>query len=129
MRNYLTNGLIWNSILSFLTESYMLMAISTITNLRDCRYNSFGTFLSSNLAFIGLIVLIGLPIFVLFFLLKKSKQLRLRRYKNKFGTLYAELNYNYIWKDKVVLLEPFFNLMRVLLLTLSLLLLKDFRYF
>ena len=90
---------------------------------------AFGTFLSSNLAFIGSFVLIGLPIFMLFFLLKKSKNLRERSYKNKFGTLYAELNYNYIWKDKVVLLEPFFSLMRVLLLTLSLLLLKDFRYF
>lgn len=73
MRNYLTNGLIWNSILSFLTESYMLMAISTITNLRNFKFTSFGAGLSAILALIGSFVLIGLPIFVLCFLLNRSK--------------------------------------------------------
>ena len=33
IRNFMTKGLIWNTILSFLTESYVLLAISSITNL------------------------------------------------------------------------------------------------
>ena len=127
IRNYLTQGLFWNTILSFFTESYLLMAISSITNLRIFKHTSVGTVLSGNLAIIGAFVLIGLPIFVLFFLQTKSKKLYLANYRNKYGTIYEELSYKR--EGKAALMEPFISLMRVLLLTLSLLLLKEYRYF
>ena len=103
------------------------MAISSITNLRIFKHTSVGTVLSGNLAIIGAFVLIGLPIFVLFFLQNKSKKLHLASYRNKYGTIYEELSYKR--EGKAALMEPFISLMRVLLLTLSLLLLKEYRYF
>jgi len=73
VREYLTNGLIWNTVLSFLMESYLLLAISSITNLRIFKIASAGTGLSLIFAILGSLPLIGFPIFVLCFLKKKSK--------------------------------------------------------
>jgi hypothetical protein len=54
-------------------ESYLLLAISSITNLRIFKIASARTGLSLIFAILGSLPLIGFPIFVLCFLKKKSK--------------------------------------------------------
>jgi hypothetical protein len=87
-RDYFTNGLIWNKILSFVKETFLLLAISSVTNLRLFKFTSTGTSLSLILAILGSMTIISLPIFVLYFLQKNSKQLHLKSYREKFGVLY-----------------------------------------
>lgn len=127
VRDFFTDGLIWNTILSFLSESYLLVVISTITNLRIFKFTSAGTGFSLILAILAVISTIGFPIFVLCFLLKNSRKLNWKNYRDKFGTLYECLNLKR--EGKKTLLEPFFTFMRILLLILTLLLLKKYRYF
>ena len=127
IRDFFTNGLIWNTVLSFLTESYMLIVISTIINLRNFKFTSPGTGFSLILAMLSVILIIGFPIFVLSFLLKNNRKLNWKNYRDKFGTLYECLNHKR--EGKKTLLEPFFTFMRILLLILALLLLKEYRYF
>lgn len=87
-RDYFTNGLIWNKILSFVKETFLLLTISSVTNLRLFKFTSPGTSLSLILAILGSMTIISLPIFVLYFLQKNSKQLHLISYREKFGVLY-----------------------------------------
>ena len=87
-RDDFTNGLIWNKILSFVKETFLLLAISSVTNLRLFKFTSQGTSLSLILAILGSMTIISLPIFVLYFLQKNSKQLHLISYREKFGVLY-----------------------------------------
>jgi hypothetical protein len=84
----MTKGLIWNTILSFLTESYVLLAISSITNLLHFKFTSIGTSISLILAMLAVLVVVCFPFFVLFLLLKNSNKLKSAQYRNKFGTLY-----------------------------------------
>jgi len=127
LRTFLTKGLIWNTIISFLTETYILIAISSITNFHIFKFTSLGNVLSLNFAMVGTMVLIGFPIFVLVFLQRKGNKLHLPKYRERYGKLYEELNYKR--EGKKALLEPFFSLVRILMLTLTLVLLKDYRYF
>ena len=49
-------------------ESYMIVAISSITNLKSLEFTSVGTFLSSNFAMIGIFELVGFPLWSLIFM-------------------------------------------------------------
>jgi len=70
-RNWLTKGLLWNSIISFIVESYMLISISSVTNFKKLEFKSVGTYVSSNLAMIGFVILVGYPLWSLFFMKTK----------------------------------------------------------
>lgn len=76
VRNWLTKDLLWNSIISFIIESYMIVCISSITNFKKFEFNSLGTVVSSNLAMIGLIILIIYPLWSLVFMRKKAHLLQ-----------------------------------------------------
>lgn len=127
IRHYLTDGLIWNTILSFMMESYLLVVVSTVTNFRIFKFTSAGASFSLIFSMLGSVMLIVFPIFVLCFLQKKSKLLHLASYRQKYGTLYEILSLKK--EGNKTLLEPFFTLMRILLLILSLILLKEYKYF
>jgi hypothetical protein len=81
IRHYLTDGLIWNTILSFMIESYLLVVVSTVTNFRIFKFTSAGASFSLIFSMLGSVMLIVFPIFVLCFLQKKSKLLLLSSYR------------------------------------------------
>ena len=68
VRNWLTKDLLWNSILSFIIESYMIVCISSITNFKKFEFTSFGTVFSSNLTMIFFMILIAYPLWSLIFM-------------------------------------------------------------
>jgi hypothetical protein len=105
----------------------MLLAISCITNFLKFRFDSIGTVVSSNTTIIAVFVLIGFPIFSFAFLLKKRAKLHTKKFKDRYEALYEGLNYKR--GHAIVLAEPAISFVRILILTSSLILLQNYRYF
>jgi magnesium-transporting ATPase (P-type) len=126
-RAIVTKGLIWNNLLTFFTESYMLMSISTVTNYTEFYFNSLGTIVSSNLCMLGTVIIFGFPLWLLIFLNAKKDKLHLKKYRDKYGEVYEHLAYRR--EGPKALLEPGLSLVRVLILTFTLIFLQEWRYF
>jgi len=117
-RNKMMNGLVWNQVICFITESFMVMAVCTVTNLsQSFIFTSFGTFLNSNLTMIGVIIILGFPLFALMFLLKYHSRLSEKLFKDKYGELYKSIRTKQ--EGKAVLFEPFIASMRILVLSVT----------
>lgn len=100
----------------------MVMAVCTVINLSNTfLFTSFGTFLSSNLTMIGVLLILGFPLFALIFLLKYNHRLDETKYKDKYGELYEPLRIKR--GGKAVLIEPFIALMRIIALSMTFVLL------
>jgi hypothetical protein len=114
-RGMITKGLVWNSVLSFLTESYMLLSISSVVNFTALHFEDLGTAVSSNMTVLTMLMLIGFPIFSFVFMILKRKKLVLPKTIERFGVLYENLKTRRI--NKWIMFEPTFALYRMLLLT------------
>lgn len=126
-RGILVDGLIWNKVISFINEGYMLLSISCVTNFLVFRFDSLGTIVSSNITVIAVFVLVGFPIYSYTFLLKNRAKLHTKKFKEKYEALYEGLNYKR--GHYLVLAEPAFSFVRILIFTSSLILLQEYRYF
>ena len=126
-RGILVEGLIWGKVISFVNEGYMLLSISCITNFLVFKFDSLGTVISSNTTVIAVFVLVGFPIFSYTFLLKHRAKLHTKKFKSKYEALYEGLNYKR--GHYLVLAEPAISFARILILTSSLILLQNYRYF
>jgi hypothetical protein len=126
-RNKMVEGLLWNKIISFVSEAYMQLTISCIMNFLAFRFTSFGPSFSTIAAILSFVVCVGFPIFSFCFLYKNRDKLRAYKFKEKFEALYEGLNYKR--GHYIVLAEPAFSCARVLLLIGSLILLQNYRYF
>ena len=72
LRSYLVTKLIWNETLSFISESYMLFAISWITNFTFYEFKTFGQIFSGIFAQLGSLVLVLFPVLLFRFMYKKK---------------------------------------------------------
>lgn len=82
IRAKLTTGLIWNNVICFLTESFMVLALCTTMNLANSfHFKSVGTVISSNLTMLGFLLCVGFPVFAAVFLWKKRDRLQEEKYK------------------------------------------------
>jgi hypothetical protein len=125
LRSKLTDGIFWNEIIQFITETYMILSISTFTNLFVFHFNSFGTTASSNMTMIALPILLIMPIFALTFLLRKRTKLAKPSVRSRFLALYETLAYKR--EGVAVLFEPFVFYTRILMLAAALLFLQGQR--
>jgi hypothetical protein len=126
-RATVTRGLIWNTVLSFVIESYMLLSISSVANLTALKFVDLGTAVSSNMSIAVLLLLIGFPLFTLSFLIRNKKKLNSEKYRSKYGVLYETLNVRR--STNWTMCEPVLSFYRMLFLTLVLIFLQDYRYF
>jgi hypothetical protein len=126
-RNRVTRGLVWNSVFSFMLESYMLLSISAVVNFIQFKFEDLGTALSSNLTALVVVLLVSFPIFTLAFLCLKKRKLDRVDYKEKYGALYETLRTTRMRKS--TMFEPMLSMYRMLLLTFTLIFLQDYRYF
>lgn len=76
LRTYIKERLMWGWILSFLSESFLVFCISTLSNFKRFNFDGKGQSLSGVLAVLfGVLVLIGYPLFQLVFLRKNKHRL------------------------------------------------------
>jgi hypothetical protein len=126
-RNQVTKGLVWNSVLSFVSESYMLLSISSVVNTTKFQFEDLGTALSSNFTAVVLILLVVFPVFTLLFMYMKRRKLNKETFKSKYGAIYESLKTT---RNKTSsFYEPLISMYRMLALTFVLIYLQEFRYF
>jgi hypothetical protein len=126
-RRKIVSGLFWNKIFSFINESYLQLTVSCIVNFVHFDLRSYGTFISTNAAMFAFAVCLLFPIFSLCFLKNNRSKLRTWRFKDKYESLYEGLAYKR--GHYIVLAEPFFSFLRVLILISALIILQKNSYF
>jgi len=111
----------YGSLLSILTESYSIVAVSCLINLQRLSWTSYGTIVQSSATLIFLAVLVGFPLVYGNYLLRKFDQLAHANVRERHGAFYDELS---LRNGKMVLLQPVWFLVRRLLLAIIVVLLK-----
>ena len=116
----------WNPILRFLIESYMLIALSCCINLTEFTFGDSGSRASSISTVVGMILIIFLPFFVLYFMHKKFAELNNEEVKSRFGAIYEGLDLD---KGRAVILVRLFFFFRRLMISLTVTYLMDYPVF
>jgi hypothetical protein len=88
------------------------------------KYESSAEKFSLSLAFIFLLIVIGLPLFYLIALQKNWQSIRDEKFKSLYGDFCEK--YRYKRFDRLVLLEPFISSMRRLILATSVVFMFDY---
>ncbi len=116
----------WNQTLSFMSESYMLLAISCLTNFSYFKFTTFGEIFSGIFAQLGTIVLVLFPALLLRFMHNERHKMKDKEFRESLSPIYENLSPK---GDNATVLEPFISMVRVLIFTSMLIYLQDFRYF
>jgi len=111
----------YGSLITILTESYSIVAVSCLINLQRLSWTSYGTIVQSSATLIFLAVLVGFPLLYGNYLLSKFDQLLHANVRERHGTFYDELN---LRNGRMVLLQPVWFLVRRLLLAIIVVLLN-----
>ena len=118
-RTYIKERLAWGWILSFFSESFLVISISTFSNFNRFQFHGKGESLSGVLAVLfGVLVLVGYPLFQLLFLRRNKHRLNEPEFCRKYSTIWDGLK---IKQDNWIMIEPFFTSMRILILCSTLL--------
>ena len=127
LREYFHRNMVWNSVLCFFNETFLLTSVSCMSNFIDLKWGHFGERFNSLISiFAAFFALFLYPLLYLRFMRKNKDNFDEKLLKDKYGILYENLKYK---KGGPTILEPFFNQMRILILVGSLIYLQKFRYF
>lgn len=109
----LNKNIYWNSLITLMNETYMILVIGVFLNLRIIDFETSGTKGMSAVTILFLMFMIVAPILFLFQLFKNYRKLHQSHWVTGYGSLTDKLN---LKKGRYVLLEPTFFLLRRLLL-------------
>ena len=116
VRSKFVSFLLWNPVISFCNESYLIYAISSLINFKTRSLRNPGEYCSYIFACFGVLLIVIYPIFVLVFLQIKFKRLASEEHKKKYGELYEYLRFK---ESKHKLYEPVYTLLRRLVLAVT----------
>ena len=126
LKEKIFKGLLWNSFISFVDESFLLMAISFFASIPNFTFNTYGKIVSANFSFVAALTMISYPIWVTIFLHENRDELGDEKFKEKYESAYENLDYK---KSKYSLFEPLIVCFRIITFTASLIFLQDYPYF
>jgi len=87
----LQKKLFWGSLIHLMTESYSMLTISCMINMRYLKFNAVNTGFMSLLTIVVTLVLLAIPIYMANKLTKNFSVLQLRPFKTKYSAFYEEL--------------------------------------
>ena len=87
----LQKKLFWGSLIHLMTESYSMLTISCMINMRYLKFNAVNTGFMSLLTIVVTLVLLAIPIYMANKLTKNFSVLQLRPFKTKYAAFYEEL--------------------------------------
>ena len=126
-RHKLKKLFIWDGVLAIINENYMLILISVAVNFTFySNHNTKGKILSLSTAGLFVIIIIGYPLFVLIFLLKRYDRLSSYIYRVKLGTLYDKFRYK---ENKWQVMEPFISAVRRIIMVAAMVFLWEWPMF
>ncbi len=114
------------SLLSFVSESYILLAISCFANFNNFQFKTPGEIFSGIFAQIGAIVLIAYPVFLILFTFKNKNKIKNTEFRKKYSPIYENMASN---NDRTTLLISSISVIRVLILAAVIIYLQKYRYF
>jgi hypothetical protein len=107
IREYAYSNFIWNGVLSFINESFLLTAVSCFANFTDLKWGNPGEKFASIICIaVAFFMLMLYPACSLRFFIKNKKSLNYKALKDRFGILYENLDHK---KGGATLYEPFFS--------------------
>ena len=126
--NKIKKTMLWEPVLRFFNESYLILSISVFINLAFFDFDmTKGETFSYILALVLLLgVVIGYPLFNLLFPLLNYEKLKYDNMRERFGSIYLVFNYK---QGKIKLMEPFYSTVRRLFMALILIFLRDYPTF
>jgi len=105
--------LFWGSFINLVVESYSMLAISCMINLKNLRWDAFNTVTMSLLAIVVSLLLLAFPLYYAWLMTAKFDELTFKSMHKKHGAFYEELE---LRNGKLVLMQPAWFLARRLLL-------------
>ena len=99
----LKHSLQWNTTLRFLTETFMMIAMCVFINLTDLEWTDFGSITSSLFCLFFMTLVLGLPLFMGWYMYRNYETLSSREKRERIGSLYEELDLS---KSKWVIAVP-----------------------
>lgn len=82
----------WNFVVTFLNEGYIVIALSCFMQYRYLSFSTSGKAFSSVFALISGPILLISPLINLFIVLKNRHRLKEASFKDKYGSIYEKLN-------------------------------------
>ena len=83
----------WNGLISFVDESFLLMSISFFASFTQFTFNNYGSIVSVNFSCFAALTMISYPIWITVFLCKKKKKLSKKKFTEKYESAYENLNH------------------------------------
>lgn len=108
LRKKVKDSLMWNSTLTFMKESLIIFAISCFLQYKNFKFKNFGQGFSALNSVVYGIILIGFLAVNYRVMTKYRNCLQDKRFKAKFGTIFAALKHHRS-KAMGLLLEPLFG--------------------
>jgi len=128
LRGKAKNSIMWNSVLTLINESYIIIALSCLMQYKFLSFKSAGKAFSSLLSFVlGAIILIS-PFINLAILIKNKHKLKNKDFKSKYDSLYESFNYRR-YPTLGVLIEPCLSQLRILIMSIALIYFENHPYF
>jgi len=120
--------IMWNFVLGFLNEAYIMFALSCFMQIKHLHFKTHGEAFNSLLAFIAAAILVFTPFNNLRLLLKHKDRLDNKAFFEKYSEVYDTLNYK---KNRTlpVLIEPTLSQLRILLMAFALIYLEKHCFF
>ena len=107
IREYGYKTLIWNGVLSFINESFLLTALRCFANFSDLKWSYSGERFETIICFaVAICILLLYPALSLRFFRKNKDGLNNQALKERYGILYENLNHK---QKGATLYEPLFT--------------------
>jgi len=112
--NKLHKELVWGSLITLVTESYSMLTISCMINLRFLSWDAWNTGVMSALSILVTLLLVAYPIYYAWKLTKHFVELDTGYYRRHHYEFYKQLD---LRNGKLVLLQPVWFLLRRLIIS------------
>lgn len=109
-------SLFWGSFITLMNESYMILVVCILINVKILSFATRGLTVMSVLCIVFMTIFIVLPIVLIIKLLCNFDKLAKGEYKGRYGELYEGLN---LKAGKVILFQPSFFLFRRVMLAVA----------
>jgi len=111
----LQQKLFWGALINLVTESYSMLTVSCMINLRYLQWNAVNLAFMSLLTIVVTLVLLALPIYIGRLLSNNFNVLDHSKFKRKYSAFYCELH---LHNGQMVLLQPIWFFVRRFLLAM-----------
>jgi len=118
--------LLWNSVIRFVIESYMLFTICALINLAYFEFGDYGSVISGLFTILFTFLVMAFPIWVIILMIRNWDQLSGEEMRGRYGSLYEDFD---LEVGRSVIIVPVLFMVRRIFLCSSILFLQGYPTF